>query len=68
MDEKPKPCPFCGGAASIWECEPRLHRYPNYHYCVVCFGCDLYFGYDMDYGGEFDTEEEAIKEWNRRAT
>jgi ribosomal protein S27E len=25
------------------------------------------FGYDVDYGGIFDTEEEAAEAWNRRS-
>lgn len=30
-------------------------------------GCDLLFGYDVDYGGEFDSQEEAVEAWNQRA-
>lgn len=62
-----KPCPFCGGKVHLWECEPRIHRYPNYHFCVVCNECDLLFGFDEDYGGVFETEQEATEAWNRRA-
>lgn len=64
-----KPCPFCGGEAEIAENEaPRLYRPArNRPYYVCCLSCDLFFGYDVDYGGEFDTKEEAIKAWNNRA-
>lgn len=34
---------------------------------ILCENCDLLFGYDMDYGGTFDTKEEAAKAWNRRS-
>lgn len=63
-----KPCPFCGERCHIWKVEtPRLYRPSrNHQYCVVCNGCDLLFGFDEDYGGVFDTEQEAVEAWNRR--
>lgn len=65
--DKLKPCPFCGGEATIAQFEPRLHRpISNHPYAVYCPNCDLLFGWDTDYGGEFDTVEEAIAAWNRR--
>ena len=65
-----KPCPFCGGHAMLCHIiEPRIYRPNRYHpYCVICVACDLFFGYDEDYGGMFDTEAEAIKAWNRRTS
>jgi len=67
-DIKLKPCPFCGGTVSIQLIDPRLYRPSmNHPFAVVCYACDLLFGYDEDYGGRFDTENEAIKAWNRRA-
>ena len=65
--EKLKPCPFCGGNPQVVHIEPCIHRPSRNHPLgVVCYKCDLFFGYDEDYGGEFDTEEDAIKAWNRR--
>lgn len=63
-----KPCPFCGGKASLFpNDEPRLHRHSrNGKYAVCCWDCDMLFGYDIDYGGQFDTEEEAVQAWNMR--
>ncbi len=68
-DIKLKPCPFCGGKAiSVKNIEPRLYRpVRNHPYAVICWECDLFFGYDEDYGGRFDTENDAIEAWNRRA-
>ena len=60
-------CPFCGGEVYVAKIEPRLYRPScNHPYSVVCYNCDLFFGYDGDYGGEYDTEAEAIEAWNRR--
>ena len=66
--EKLEPCPFCGGEAYIAEYEPRLYR-PcwNRPYSVWCNECDLAFGWDSDYGGQFDTKKQAAEAWNRRA-
>ena len=60
-------CPFCGDEVYVAKIEPRLYRPScNHPYSVVCYNCDLFFGYDGDYGGEYDTEAEAIEAWNRR--
>lgn len=69
MIEQLKPCPFCNGDVTVFEItEPRLYRPSRNHpYCVCCVNCGLLFGYDMDYGGTFDTKEEAAEAWNRRA-
>lgn len=62
-----KPCPFCGGEARIVSTEPRLYRHSrNGKYAVACYGCEIYLGYDEDYGCQFDTKEEAIEAWNTR--
>lgn len=66
--DKLKPCPFCGGRVAIAEnTAPRLYRpVKNHPYYICCYSCDLLFGYDVDYGGEFDSKEEAAEAWNRR--
>ena len=50
-----KPCPFCGGEAEI---EMDDCWYWNYH--VFCQECKI----GTDY---YDTADEAIEAWNRRA-
>ena len=63
---KLKPCPFCGGTAGVCECEyPRVYGIENKPYYVQC-SCGVTLGYDLDYGGTFDTEREAIEAWNQR--
>ena len=60
-------CPFCGDEASIYEPEPHIHGPDTGRkYCVRCASCDLLFGYDETYGGDFKTPEEAAYEWNMR--
>ena len=68
MNEELKPCPFCGGEVSLVKNEsPRLHRPArNGNYYIECGECALLFGYDEDYGGQFDTEKEATEAWNHR--
>lgn len=59
--EELKPCPFCGRSADISEkFIPDLdgELYPAYFpHCVIC---------DANMNSEFETEQEAIKAWNRR--
>ena len=54
MIEALKPCPFCGGKASLW-CEKLKPSY--YGWLVVCFSCHIN-----------KTQEEVIAAWNRRAS
>ena len=63
-----KPCPFCGGGATIvYNSHPRLTKPSRNGVChVVCFNCDTEMGYDEDYGGQIKTRKEAITAWNRR--
>lgn len=53
-----KPCPFCGGKANIWR--------TNYHVYIDCENFNV-----SDPDGHLvqvsaNTEEEAVKRWNRR--
>lgn len=64
-----RPCPFCGGKVGIVKADPPLHRpVMNHPFHVECQQCNLFFGWDIDYGGRFDTEQEAAEAWNQRAT
>ena len=61
-------CPFCGGEVNIVVYDPRLYRPSRNHtYAIACYECDIMFGWDIDYGGRFDTEDEARLAWNTRA-
>ncbi len=51
MENKLKPCPFCGGKARHFEC---------LEYVVKCLDCDAE-------GPIRETVEAAIEAWNRRA-
>ena len=62
------PCPFCGGDADVIAYDPRLLRPSRNHvYSVSCNECEMMFGWDIDYGGRYDTEYEAMLAWNTRA-
>lgn len=62
------PCPFCGGDADVVAYDPRLLRPSRNHvYSVSCNECEMMFGWDIDYGGRYDTEYEAMFAWNTRA-
>lgn len=55
---KLKPCPFCGGEATIWS-GPIEDDYFNTYYDVYCTECNCMTP-------KFHTEESAITFWNRR--
>jgi Lar family restriction alleviation protein len=57
MEEKLKPCPFCGGAVIAKN---------NHGWYVWCEDCYAMFGRD-EYGGIYTEEHYAISAWNRRA-
>ena len=53
---KLKPCPFCGGEAEMskWKCG----------YYVSCIESDCFVCPET---GDFESREEAIEAWNKRA-
>lgn len=60
-----KPCPFCGGNAKLvdhtfWNDTTKSFSYKSYG--VMCRHCGVQ-GFQF-----YETEEEAINAWNRRAT
>ena len=62
------PCPFCGGEAEVVAYGPRLLRPSRNHvYSVSCNECEMMFGWDIDYGGRYDTEYKVMLAWNTRA-
>ena len=65
---KLKPCPFCGGGVLIAK--------DNHDKVLIeCENCKLLFGIEVENGTElvegsramFDSVEEAVEAWNRRA-
>ena len=67
MHEKLKPCPFCGG-------DPYLFKDNFGYFGVLCDGCNLYFGIEVEnnvplYNGwraRLVTEKAAVRAWNCR--
>ena len=57
MNEQLKPCPFCGGEASM-----RIRPYCSVVY-AGCLNSDCKIQPTTDW---YDTDEEAIEAWNRR--
>lgn len=60
--ENLKPCPFCGGKASM--------RYSTVFRSEICIKCEKCKSRTMTYkGGDFeDTKYLAIQAWNRRVS
>lgn len=67
MEEKLKPCPFCGGPASLgdYQSGPHPDVDPDLCFSVGCAngGC---IGHET-HNQNFTTAGEAIAAWNRRA-
>ena len=65
MFEELNPCPWCKGnvytSKAIHQCLPRPSR-NGWH--VGCDQCALLFGFDVDYAGIYETEQDAIRAWN----
>ena len=70
MMVKLRKCPFCGGEAKI---EIRFESFPMDGCCkdwlIRCTkcSCSIRLAADSYYGRKFNSEEEAIAAWNRRA-
>ncbi|WP_165170651.1 Lar family restriction alleviation protein [Adlercreutzia sp. ZJ242] len=62
-------CPFCGGEARLLEAAPEDNEHlPFRHFTVYCRGCKTMIGTVMHNQTDFfDTPQEAISAWNRRA-
>lgn len=57
MNDKLKPCPFCGGKAEIYE-DTIIKSLPAYSvYCTKCYARTY---------GLYDKKDDAIESWNRR--
>ncbi len=59
-----KPCPFCGGKARINKnsfYEDKTKGFTDHSYGVECLDC---FTQSFQF---YKTEEQAVKDWNRRA-
>ena len=63
MNEELKPCPFCGGKANVLNSIELGCGFDNC-FDIECGtkGCFLEFGCEW-----FDTKEDVIKKWNKRA-
>ena len=59
MKDKLKPCPFCGGEATLVE---DIYNDQLYNY-VICSNDDCNAN-----TGRCDTEDEAITKWNKRVS
>lgn len=57
--ERLKPCPFCGRKGELRSMRFGMEREPRW--AVTCVACAIAIGWE-------DSEEEAVKRWNRRVT
>lgn len=60
-EEKLKPCPFCGGKASVVKRSCLRINYVGY---FVQHLCDM--AIEPIETSDFETEQQAIETWNRR--
>lgn len=63
-NEKIKSCP-CGStpqaSKELYHC---LYRPSMNGWHIVCWTCNMLFGFDIDYGGVYKYKKDAIKAWN----
>ncbi len=57
MSEKLKPCPFCGGDASIYEVTSEEENFSGYMVSCDDCGCGT---------TAFDVQDMAVQSWNKR--
>ena len=73
-----KPCPFCGGEASVTKVHPfwMLKKYHYKYFAVGCKGCGaftslfkIYVSHSVIMNEEYEKNaaKKAIEAWNRRA-
>lgn len=81
MNEKLKPCPFCGGEATFSTFLTTTNTLPHFTAgvlfeikCTQCkmklpksYRCEMYIGQDGDIQTEKDERAQAVVDWNRRA-
>ena len=67
MNEKLKPCPFCGGKANVGV-DDFNNKYLVMCKCGVMMGISLEIGVEIINGwtAEIESAELAIENWNRR--
>lgn len=63
MNEKLIKCPVCGQIDDVVVERKDCYGCELDYYVVKCDGCGLQFGFGL----EFESEEEAVSAWNRRA-
>lgn len=71
IENRLKPCPFCGGAIKLIRSDGgdcRFSRECRGGFYLMCFDCDLLFGYEPNRGGVWRMEDiRALAcRWNER--
>jgi Lar family restriction alleviation protein len=72
MNKELKPCPFCGGEATLYDYEESRDIYDKETLGYVDTEYFTKYGVDCEFCGcivaDRNSETEAIEAWNRRAT